>query len=144
MDPTEQCEEVVVKVRGALVPKLGRGQQRELPALWLRSCLCPRGAAWQLRQQLKDFIKKLHFLKPRSASVLCFAAERLCGTLSGSTCLIRCKRPAHLSRGGNLLTLAEKAAPVGLGPSGALPCSSCSGALAAQRGKQNFHVVFLF
>lgn len=144
VDTTQQREEVVVKVQGALVPELGWGQQWELLALQLCSCLCPRGAAWQLQQQLKNFIRKLRFLKPHSASVLSFAAECLPRMFSDSTCLIRCKRSAHLPRAGDLLTLAEKATPVGLGPFGSLPWSSCGGVPAAWRGKQNFHVVFLF
>ena len=128
---------------GSLGARVQLGQQWELPVLRLRSCFCPRGAAWQPQQQLENFIRKLCFLKPRSASVLCFAAECLPRMFSGSTCLIRCKRPAHLPRAGNLLMLTEKAAPVRLGPFGALPWGSC-GSPAAQRGKQNFHVVFLF
>lgn len=129
---------------GALVPKLGWKLQQELVTLQLRSCLCPWEATWQLQQQLKDFIRKLHFLKPCSASVLCFAAERLPRTFSGSTCLSRCKRSAHLPRAGNLLPLAENAAPLGLGPFGALPRVATVQPQQHKRGKQNFYIVFIF
>lgn len=114
---TEQCEKVVVKIWE--VPKLGweqqQQQQKKLLALWLHSCLCPRGAAWKLWLQLKDLVGKMHFLKPCLASVLGFGAEYLPRVFSGSTGL-RCKGPTNLPRAENLLMLAEQATPVELGP----------------------------
>lgn len=143
VDTTEQCEEVVVKVREALVPELGCSSSGNSRRCSSAAASGPEELPGSSNDSWRILLESRVF-KPHSVSVLCFAAERLPRTFSGSTCLIRCKIPAHLPCAGNLLTLAEKAAPAGLGPFGALPWSSYSGAPAAQRGKQNFHVVFLF
>lgn len=71
-----------------------------------------QGAAWHLQQQLRHLITELCFLKTRSVSGPCFAAEGLPGAFQAPRGLISCERPAHLPRAGDLLVPAEQAVSV--------------------------------